>query len=101
MSRLSLCPLLNCCSPSNLSCRIQLCHSLLNPVIPPSTAGAAVQFYVDFMGKLSDDRVQNAMRHLQESAPFVRVLGSFPMDTDLGATNVEQMFSEWNTTTPS
>ena len=37
------------------------------------------------MGKLSDANVQNAMRHLQEVAPFVRVLGSFPMDTELGA----------------
>ncbi len=47
-------------------------------------------FYVDFVGKLSDEKVQNAMRHLQEIAPYVRVLGSFPMD--LEQTNVESMF---------
>lgn len=53
------------------------------------------QFYLDFVGKLSDENVQNAMRHLQETAPFVRVLGSFPMDTDLGSMNVETMFDKW------
>ena len=29
----------------------------------------------------------------QEIAPYVRVLGSFPMDTDIGGTNVEAMFA--------
>jgi arogenate/prephenate dehydratase len=53
-------------------------------------------FYVDFMGKLCDDQVQNALRNLEELAPFVRVLGSFPMDVDLGTTNVEAMFDKWN-----
>ena len=33
------------------------------------------------------------MLPLQEIAPYVRVLGSFPMDTDLGGTNVEAMFA--------
>lgn len=35
-------------------------------------------FYVDFIGSLDDEPCQNALRHLQEFAPFVRVLGSYP-----------------------
>lgn len=38
-------------------------------------------FYVDVLASLSDERCQNALKHLQEIAPFVRVLGSFPADT--------------------
>ncbi len=41
-------------------------------------------FYVDFVGSLQEVRCQNALRHLQETAPFLRVLGSYPMDTELG-----------------
>lgn len=53
-------------------------------------------FYVDFIGTLADVRCQNALRHLQEIAPFLRVLGTYPMDTELGGTssddpNVGQM----------
>jgi len=44
-------------------------------------------FYVDFVGTLADVRCQNALRHLQELAPFMRVLGTYPMDTDLGGTS--------------
>jgi arogenate/prephenate dehydratase len=35
-------------------------------------------FYVDFIGSLNEVKCQNALRHLQEFAPFVRVLGSYP-----------------------
>ncbi|GIL77877.1 hypothetical protein Vretimale_6510 [Volvox reticuliferus] len=42
-------------------------------------------FYVDFVGSLMEVRCQNALRHLQETAPFLRVLGSYPMDTELGS----------------
>eukprot|EP00890_Picochlorum_soloecismus_P001792 jgi/Picsp_1/2613/NSC_00843-R1_arogenate prephenate dehydratase len=35
-------------------------------------------FYVDFIGNLNEVKCQNALRHLQEFAPFVRVLGSYP-----------------------
>jgi prephenate dehydratase len=35
-------------------------------------------FYVDFMGRQEDERVQNALRHLGEVADFLRVLGSYP-----------------------
>lgn len=41
-------------------------------------------FYIDFVGALSDPVCQNALRHLQESAPFMRVLGSYPMELELG-----------------
>ncbi|CAI5474859.1 unnamed protein product [Closterium sp. Yama58-4] len=39
-------------------------------------------FYIDFQASLAEPRVQNAMRHLQEMAPFLRVLGSYPMDVN-------------------
>jgi arogenate/prephenate dehydratase len=40
-------------------------------------------FYVDFIGSLSDEHCQNALRHLQEICPFMRVLGSYPVDTTI------------------
>eukprot|EP00898_Chlorokybus_atmophyticus_P004908 jgi/Chlat1/5418/Chrsp35S05322 len=36
-------------------------------------------FYIDFAASMSEQRAQNALRHLQEFAPFLRVLGSYPM----------------------
>lgn len=35
-------------------------------------------FYLDFLGREDEDRVQNALRHLGEIADFLRVLGSYP-----------------------
>jgi len=35
-------------------------------------------FYVDFLGRESEPRVKNALRHLAEIADFMRVLGSYP-----------------------
>jgi len=35
-------------------------------------------FYVDLLGRESEPRVQNALRHLTELADFLRVLGSYP-----------------------
>jgi prephenate dehydratase len=35
-------------------------------------------FYVDFLGREDEPRVQNALRHLAELADFWRVLGSYP-----------------------
>eukprot|EP00892_Ulva_mutabilis_P011011 jgi/Ulvmu1/8282/UM041_0094.1 len=39
-------------------------------------------FYVDVLAPMAEERCQNALKHLQEIAPFVRVLGSFPADTE-------------------
>lgn len=38
-------------------------------------------FYLDFAASLADESAQNALRHLSEIAPFLRVLGSYPQDT--------------------
>ena len=35
-------------------------------------------FYLDLLGRETDPRVQNALRHLSEIADFLRVLGSYP-----------------------
>jgi prephenate dehydratase len=35
-------------------------------------------FHVDFDGSARDERVKNALRHLEEVCDFVRVLGSYP-----------------------
>jgi len=35
-------------------------------------------FYVDFLGRVETPAVQNALRHLQELADFLRVLGCYP-----------------------
>jgi prephenate dehydratase len=35
-------------------------------------------FYIDYIGHVSDYVSQRSMEHLQESAPFMRVLGSYP-----------------------
>ena len=35
-------------------------------------------FYLDFLGREDEPRVQNALRHLAELADFMRVLGSYP-----------------------
>lgn len=40
-------------------------------------------FYVDFVGTMGDQKIQNALRNLQELSTFVRVLGSYPMDVSL------------------
>ena len=34
-------------------------------------------FYVDLIGRETDERLQNALRHLRENADFLRVLGSY------------------------
>ena len=35
-------------------------------------------FYVDFDASMQEENAQNALRHLQEIAPYMRVLGSYP-----------------------
>jgi len=35
-------------------------------------------FYLDFLGSTGEERCQNALRHLQEIATYLRVLGSYP-----------------------
>jgi arogenate/prephenate dehydratase len=39
-------------------------------------------FYVDVLGSLAEEKCQNALKHLQEIAPFLRVLGSYPADNE-------------------
>lgn len=51
-------------------------------------------FYVDFVGSLMDVRCQNALRHLQEISPFLRVLGTYPMDMELGSISNDQMLAQ-------
>ncbi|XP_026448158.1 arogenate dehydratase/prephenate dehydratase 1, chloroplastic-like [Papaver somniferum] len=38
-------------------------------------------FYIDFEASMAERRSQSALGHLQEFATFLRVLGSYPMDT--------------------
>ncbi|KAL6766159.1 ADT1 [Auxenochlorella protothecoides x Auxenochlorella symbiontica] len=40
-------------------------------------------FYIDFVGSLAEPKVQNALRHMEEISPFLRILGSYPRDVDL------------------
>ncbi|XP_038693460.1 arogenate dehydratase/prephenate dehydratase 2, chloroplastic isoform X2 [Tripterygium wilfordii] len=40
-------------------------------------------FYVDFEASMADQNAQNALRHLEEFATFLRVLGSYPVDTSM------------------
>jgi arogenate/prephenate dehydratase len=54
-----------------------------NAVKGKSRRGFNYLFYVDFLGSLADPTCQNALRHLEEIAPFLRILGSYPRDTSL------------------
>ncbi|KAJ4725965.1 Arogenate dehydratase [Melia azedarach] len=40
-------------------------------------------FYVDFEASMADQKAQNALGHLEEFATFLRVLGSYPVDTSM------------------
>ncbi|KAK3206099.1 hypothetical protein Dsin_020145 [Dipteronia sinensis] len=40
-------------------------------------------FYVDFEASMADQNAQNALSHLKEFATFLRVLGSYPLDTTM------------------
>ncbi|KAJ0021482.1 hypothetical protein Pint_32239 [Pistacia integerrima] len=40
-------------------------------------------FYVDFEASMANQNAQNALRHLKEFATFLRVLGSYPVDTTM------------------
>ncbi|PIA57807.1 hypothetical protein AQUCO_00500019v1 [Aquilegia coerulea] len=40
-------------------------------------------FYIDFEASMAESRAQYALRHLQEFATFLRILGCYPMDTIL------------------
>ena len=53
-----------------------------SPSSPSSSAAAGpfgYVFYVDVAANLADEAPQNALRHLQEIAPFMRVLGCYPV----------------------
>lgn len=55
-----------------------------NPIVSSETQAKRYNylFYIDFVGTLADQKAQNALRHLQEIAGFMRVLGSYPMDKE-------------------
>jgi prephenate dehydratase len=36
-------------------------------------------FHVDIEGNANDKNIRNALSHLQETAPFLKVLGSYPI----------------------
>jgi prephenate dehydratase len=38
-------------------------------------------FYLDFLGRVNDPKVEKALGHLAEIADFMRVLGSYPKGT--------------------
>jgi arogenate/prephenate dehydratase len=64
-----------------------------NPIVVGGGSGGKPEsrymnhlFYVDVLGSLADENCQNALKHLQESAPFLRVLGSYPADASFTAT---------------
>ncbi|XP_065866203.1 arogenate dehydratase/prephenate dehydratase 2, chloroplastic [Euphorbia lathyris] len=40
-------------------------------------------FYVDFEASMAEQKAQNALKHLKEFATFLRVLGSYPVDTSM------------------
>ncbi|EEF43858.1 arogenate dehydratase/prephenate dehydratase 1, chloroplastic [Ricinus communis] len=56
-------------------------------VVDDSNKGSAryfdYLFYIDFEASMAEPRAQSALGHLQEFARFLRVLGCYPMDTDL------------------
>nr|QKY14875.1 arogenate/prephenate dehydratase (ADT) [Polytomella parva] len=43
-------------------------------------------FYVDFIGSTKDRKIVNALRDLEEIAPYMKILGAYPYDTELGVT---------------
>ena len=49
------------------------------PTSPAKGARFNYLFHIDFVANLAEERAQNALRHLQEIAPFMRVLGCYPM----------------------
>ncbi|KAK1568577.1 hypothetical protein Q3G72_026174 [Acer saccharum] len=40
-------------------------------------------FYIDFEASMAEPRAQSALGHLQEFAPFLRILGCYPMETSV------------------
>ena len=40
-------------------------------------------FFLDFSGTLAEERIQNALRHLEEITSFIKILGSYPAARDL------------------
>lgn len=59
------------------------------PIVPFETGSGPAKgarfnylFHIDFVANLADETAQNALRHLQEIAPFMRVLGCYPMHVE-------------------
>jgi exosome complex component RRP43 len=47
-------------------------------------------FYIDFLAHVEETAAQNALRHLSEIAPFLRVLGSYPCSHSSAQQDVAQ-----------
>ncbi|MFC1668297.1 prephenate dehydratase, partial [Chlamydiota bacterium] len=45
-------------------------------------------FYVDFMGHCEEEKIKNALQELQAHCVFVKILGSYPIQTEYGLKNL-------------
>ncbi|KAI4383257.1 hypothetical protein MLD38_009118 [Melastoma candidum] len=56
-------------------------------VVDDSNSGSAKYFdylfFIDFEASMAEPRAQNALAHLQDFATFLRVLGCYPMDSNV------------------
>ena len=54
------------------------------PVAGDGAGGRQFQylFHIDFAGNLGEETPQNALRHLAEFAPYLRVLGCYPLNSE-------------------
>ena len=48
--------------------------------IPVNTLEEARGFYVDLLGSVEEEKVDNALNHLREITDFLEILGCYPRD---------------------